>query len=127
MRVRTFFSGVVAAVLLCVPLTAQWLTNPTAGIPRHADGSPNLSAPAPKMADGKPDLSGLWRPAENLVGDIAAKLPPGSVPFQPWAEKLYKERRDNNSVDDPTASCIVGGVPRSDLVPYPFKIGRAHV
>ena len=62
------------------------------------------------------------RPAEVLVGDIAAKLPPGSVPFQPWAEKLYEERRDNNSVDDPTASCIVGGVPRSDLVPYPFKI-----
>ena len=122
MRVRTFFSGVVAAVLLCVPLTAQWLTNPTAGIPRHADGSPNLSAPAPKMADGKPDISGLWRPAEVLVGDITAKLPPGSVPFQPWAEKLYKERRNNNSVDDPTASCIVGGVPRSDLVPYPFKI-----
>jgi hypothetical protein len=49
-------------------------------------------------------------------------LPPGSVPFQPWAEKLYKERRANDGRDDPTASCIVGGVPRSDAVPYPFKI-----
>ena len=44
------------------------------------------------------------------------------VPFQPWAEALFKERRANNSRDDPTASCIVGGVPRSDFVGYPFKI-----
>jgi hypothetical protein len=44
------------------------------------------------------------------------------VPYQPWAEKLYKERRANDGRDDPTASCIVGGVPRSDAVPYPFKV-----
>ena len=44
------------------------------------------------------------------------------MPFQPWAEELYKKRRANNSKDDPTANCIVGGVPRSDLVRYPFKI-----
>ena len=44
------------------------------------------------------------------------------VPFQPWSADLYKQRRANNSKDDPTANCIVGGVPRSDLVPYPFKI-----
>jgi hypothetical protein len=113
----------VAAMLAIAPATgAQWLGHPTAGIPRTADGKPNLAAPAPKSADGKPDISGLWQPAEILVGNIAAKLPPNSVPFQPWAEKLYLERRANNSKDDPTANCIVGGVPRSDLVPYPFKI-----
>ncbi|MBM3818984.1 MAG: hypothetical protein FJW14_08210 [Acidimicrobiia bacterium] len=44
------------------------------------------------------------------------------MPYQPWAEALYKQRRANESRDDPTANCIVGGVPRSDLVPYPFKI-----
>ena len=44
------------------------------------------------------------------------------VPFQPWSAEVYKQRRANNSKDDPTANCIVGGVPRSDLVPYPFKI-----
>ena len=49
-------------------------------------------------------------------------LPQGSVPYQPWAEKLYKERRANDGRDDPTANCIVGGVPRSDPVPYPFKV-----
>ena len=32
------------------------------------------------------------------------------------AEELYKHRRSTHSKDDPTANCIVGGVPRSDLV-----------
>jgi hypothetical protein len=44
------------------------------------------------------------------------------VPFQPWAEALFKQRRANDSRDDPTARCVVGGVPRSDFVGYPFKI-----
>jgi hypothetical protein len=115
----------IALALVCLAIAApeaQWLKQPTAGVPRTPDGKPNLSAPAPRMPDGKPDLSGLWQPAAILIGDLAANLPKGSVPFQPWAEKLYQERRANQSRDDPTANCIVGGVPRSDAVPYPFKI-----
>jgi hypothetical protein len=46
----------------------------------------------------------------------------GDVPYQPWAKALYAERQANDSRDDPTAKCIVGGVPRSDFVGYPFKI-----
>ena len=56
-------SRVVTGFLLAVlgtPLAAQWLYYPTPGIPRTADGKPNLSAPAPKMPDGRPDLSGIW-------------------------------------------------------------------
>ena len=120
LALRIVFAATLISV--SVPATAQWLNYPTAGIPRTPDGKPNLSAPAPRTADGKPDLSGLWRPAAILIGDIATNLKPGSVPFQPWAEKLYTERRANDSRDDPTAACIVGGVPRSDLVPYPFKV-----
>jgi hypothetical protein len=101
---------------------AQWFNYPTAGIPRTADGKANLAAAAPRQADGKADLSGLWQPADILIGDLAKNLKPGSVPYQPWAEKLYKERRANDSRDDPTAACVVGGVPRSDAVPYPFKV-----
>jgi hypothetical protein len=115
--------AVVALVCLMVAApAAQWLKYPTPGIPRTPDGRADLSAPTPRTHDGKPDLSGLWAPAAILIGDIAANLKPGSVPFQPWAEKLYKERLANQGLDDPTANCIVGGVPRSDLVPYPFKI-----
>jgi hypothetical protein len=40
-----------ALCLLPVSLCAQWLAWPTPGIPRTADGQPNLTAPAPKMPD----------------------------------------------------------------------------
>ncbi len=112
----------VLTVFCCAALSAQWLKVPTSGVPRTADGKPNLSAPAPRMPDGKLDVSGLWEPADTLIGDIAKNLPPGSVPFQPWAEALYKQRRETLSKDDPTGWCVPGGVPRADAVPYPFKI-----
>ena len=114
---------IIAAVFMMTAApAAQWLNYPTAGIPRTHDGKPDLSAPVPRTPDGKPVLAGLWRPSPGMVGDIARNLKPGEVPFQPWAEELYKHRRSNHSKDDPTANCIVGGVPRSDLVGYPFKI-----
>jgi hypothetical protein len=117
------FPLVIATVLvMTASATAQWLNHPTAGIPRKADGKLDTAAPVPRSADGKPIIAGLWRPNPGMVGDIARNLKPGEVPFQPWAEALYKERRANNSRDDPTARCIVGGVPRSDFVGYPFKI-----
>jgi hypothetical protein len=123
MRALTIAARTAALVLLMsASASAQWLNHPTAGIPRTPDGKPNLAAPVPRTPDGKPELAGLWRPSPGLTGDIARNLKPGDVPFQPWAETLYKQRRANNSKDDPTANCIVGGVPRSDLVGYPFKI-----
>ena len=111
-----------ALMMMTVSVSAQWLNYPTPGLPRTPDGKPNLSAPAPKQADGKPDLSGLWLTEGVYIGDIAKDLKPGEVPFQPWAEALYKQRRDTLSKDDPTGWCIPGGVPRSDAVPYPFKV-----
>src|SRR4029453_8832140 len=47
-------------LVLSVTAHAQWLNFQTPGVPRTADGKPNLSAPAPRTADGKPDLSGVW-------------------------------------------------------------------
>ena len=119
---RILIAATTAALMMTGSVAAQWLTHPTAGIPRLPDGKPNLAAPVPKHGSGKPVLAGLWRPSPGMVGDIARNLKPGEVPYQPWAEALFKERRANSSKDDPTANCIVGGVPRSDLVGYPFKI-----
>jgi hypothetical protein len=112
---------VIAAASVAVP-AAQWLNHPTAGIPRKADGKPDLAAPVPRGADGKPVIAGLWRPAPGIVGNIMRGMNGGDVPYQPWAKALYAERQANDSRDDPTAKCIVGGVPRSDFVGYPFKI-----
>jgi hypothetical protein len=111
-------------MLACIPFvaSAQWLDVKTPGIPRLKDGSADLSAPAPKMHDGRTDISGVWKPSPPYIGNIASDLKPGDAPFQPWAEELFKHRRATESKEDPTGNCIPGGVPRSDAVPYPFKI-----
>jgi hypothetical protein len=114
---------VVACIAVCAAIApAQWLKFPTPGVPRLPDGKPDLSAPAPKTADGKPDLTGTWQPRPGYTGNIARDLKPGEVPFQPWAEKLYKHRQETLSKDDPQAYCVLSGVPRQNVVPYPFKI-----
>jgi len=95
--------------------TAQWLDFPTPGLPRTADGKPNLAAPTPRTADGKPDLSGLWmlNAGPGHIANIAADLKSGDV--QPWADELYKQRLGNLGKDDPwTAQCLPAG-PREIL------------
>lgn len=114
---------VVAVALLAIgsPVAAQWINHPTPGIPRLPDGTPDLSAPAPKTADGRSDIAGLWRPPSGSVRDITRNLD-GELPARSWAAALYAERQANNSQDDPTSRCVPGGVPRSNLVGYPYKI-----
>jgi hypothetical protein len=118
-----------SAIIVCLmcatlsgPLSAQWLNYPTPGIPRLPDGKPNLAAPAPKTADGKPDLSGTRMTRGGYTVNIAKDLKPGELSFQPWAEALYKHRLSNDAKEDPQGRCVLSGVPREDVVPYPFKI-----
>src|SRR5829696_2498997 len=95
------------AALIGVPSTgfAQWLNYPTAGVPRHGDGSPNLTAPVPKLPDGKPDFSGIWhtariipcRPEASRFIDCGTEIGgsplaldlgqdmPGGLPYRPAA------------------------------------------
>ena len=113
---------IAGAFVISLPASAQWLNYPTPGIPRLPDGKPNMSAPVPKTADGKPDLSGIWEPRGGYTGNIAKDLKPGEVPFQPWAETLYKHRTETMGKDDPQARCVLSGVPRENVVPYPFRI-----
>jgi hypothetical protein len=114
---------ILAAIMFgATALQAQWLNYPTPGIPRLPDGTPNLAAPAPKTPDGKPDFSGIWLTHAGYTGNIAKDLKPGEVSFRPWAEALYKHRVDTKSKDDPQAHCVLSGVPREHVVPYPFKI-----
>src|SRR5919201_1566401 len=79
------------------PLHAQWLNYKTQGIPRTADGKPNLAAPAPRSADGKPDLSGIYQATNGRqFQDIAAGLRAEDFPIQPWAAALAKRREEEN-------------------------------
>src|ERR1700732_2567146 len=86
--------------VVTIPLAAQWLNHPTPGIPRTADGKPNLSAAAPKAPDGKPDLSGLWRLGVEIgVGaNITTDLPPNDI--QPWIAALARRRLEDFGKDD---------------------------
>ena len=62
---RNSARSLLFVLLLVVPASAQWLKYPTPGIPRTADGKPDLNAPVPKGPDGKPDLTGLWMPSRR--------------------------------------------------------------
>ena len=102
---------VVFAIILfalTTPLAAQWVNHPTPGIPRIADGKPNLTAPTPRTADGKPDLSGLWqRISLKYERNIAADLKPAEI--QPWAEALVKQRAEDLQKDHMSIQCLPWG------------------
>ena len=107
---------------LSVPAWAQWEKIVTPSVPRLPDGKTNLTAPAPRSLDGKPDFSGIWVTTPGYTGNMAKDLKPGEVSFRPWAETLYKHRVETESREDPQARCVLSGVPREHVVPYPFKI-----
>jgi hypothetical protein len=111
----TRIAGAGLLLAVATSVTAQWLNLPTPGIPRTADGKPNLAAPAPRTADGKPDLSGLWilNAGPGHLANITAELKPTDI--QPWADELYKQRLGNLGNDDPwTVQCLPAG-PRAIL------------
>jgi hypothetical protein len=95
-------------IFAVIPLCGQWLHQPTPGIPRNADGKPNLAAPSPRATDGKPDLSGIWTMnAGQYTTNVAANLKPGEI--QPWADALYKQRREDLGKDSPVIACLPQG------------------
>ena len=119
---RNVALGLIVTALPVVALSAQWLHTPTPGVPRTADGKPDLGAPAPTAADGHPDLTGVWMPNTRALQDLAAGLTPGEVPYQPWAQQVVKERANGaRGKDDPAAYCIPG-MPKLIVLPYPYKI-----
>ena len=90
---------------MLAPLQAQWLHQPTPGIPRTPGGKPNLAAPAPRTPDGKPDLSGLWNKiSPKYARNIAADLKPGDI--QPWAQALVQRRTEDLGKDYMNVVCV---------------------
>src|SRR5262249_15885943 len=101
---RAFLTALVTFAL-SAPLAAQWLNQPTPGIPRTPDGKPNLTAPAPRMPDGRPDLSGLWtRLSPKYARNIAADLKPEEI--RPWAQALVEQRKEDLGRDYMNVKCV---------------------
>jgi hypothetical protein len=132
----------VIAVIAVPAGLGQWLHHPTAGVPRKADGSPNLTAQPPRLPDGKPDFSGIWHTARRIpctpelgrfiqcgveIGgsplalNLGQDLPGGALPYQPWAAEIVKQRRADNSLDDPHVRCLPDSPPRPWLMPHLTK------
>jgi hypothetical protein len=123
--VRLAIAALATASL--VPSTstaAQWEPFPWKNVPRTADGKVDLKAPPRRTPDGKVDLSGFWVPtvAVKHLQNLAADLPPGSVPLQPWAEAVYKERIETNGKDHPGARCWPSGIPEKNNIPDGVKV-----
>ena len=132
----------LSSLIAAAPLSAQWFHYPTPGVPRLANGKPDLNAPAPRTADGRPDLSGIWLdgnalpcPADLRDGDNcleATPLPheaadfayslPGGLPYQPWTAALVKQRVADRSKDDPHARCLPPNFPRAYAFPHLQKL-----
>jgi len=128
------------AFLLATPGMAQWLHMRTAGVPRHADGSPDLAAPAPKTPDGHADFSGMWVARDELPCDTKERgvqctelaLTPQVVniavglkdrlPYQPWAADLVKKRQAELGINDPHTHCMPPNYPRAWAFPENQKI-----
>ncbi len=117
-------TGLALAVTVTVTLGAQWDPHPWKNMPRKADGTIDMAAAPRRTTDGKVDLSGFWmplNPVKHLL-NLAADLPPNSVPLQPWAEAVYKERIDNNGKDHPGARCWPSGIPEKNNIPDGLKV-----
>src|SRR5437016_6326596 len=98
-----------ALLLLPVSLCAQWLDFATPGIPRTADGKPNLTAPAPRTPNGKPELSGIWQPEINPYRFDLIQDPKDEAIFRPAAAAILMERVKDFHRDDPVTNCLPTG------------------
>lgn len=98
----------IVLALASVSANAQWINYKTPGIPRLADGKPNLAAPAPHGADGKPDFSGLWRTDTAFSAESSKAI--DSVKAQPWAVELVKKRKETYARDFPGTQCLPTGI-----------------
>lgn len=132
-RCRAIIYGSVVAALV-MPVTQQIASAQTpAATTKPAPG------PIRRLADGKPDISGYYMADAGGANyglekhpegfglpagrGVIVDPPDGKLPYQAWAKAEQIERaKPHRGYDDPTAHCIVAGVPRSLYAPAPHMI-----
>ena len=129
---------ILSTPLASIPLAAQWVNYPTAGVPRKADGNPDLSAETPRLPNGKPDFSGTWTSDEvdprrpgvapnpkdattsRKMVNLGVEMQ-GGLPYQPWLAPLVKQRTANRAIDDPHIRCYPDNFLRAYGMPHLLK------
>lgn len=61
----------------------------------------------PRTADGKPDLSGLWRTDNSADAELGKAM--DALKPQPWAAALAKKRKEELFKDSPGVLCLPPG------------------
>jgi hypothetical protein len=134
-------SAVTAVAMAGIPLSGQ---APRSGIPRTADGRPDLNGIWQALNTANYDLQMhtaraalALRPGPVVPVPAAAvvalgavgSVPPGlgvvegdDIPYQPWAAEKKKENQENWLTRDPEIKCYLPGVPRATYLPHPFQI-----
>jgi hypothetical protein len=131
-----------------MPISGQGQAGRAGGPPPPA---PQTVKPTPRLATiGKaPNINGIYQaintanwnledhPAQGLnqfwqLGAIAAVpagmsvVDGGTIPYKPEALKVREANRKGWPKTDPEAKCYMGGIPRSNYMPYPFQIVQGN-
>ena len=141
MKPRTLaVAAAIACAVLEIQLFAQWPQRNSPKVPKGADGQVNFDAPPPRTADGRIDLSGVWEnlwfyngrigqppvsppgePPQTTFSDVGAGFK-GGLPLKPWAAELLKQRKEQNSKDNPDAHCLPMGLMQFHIHPQPRRM-----
>src|SRR6185503_15943691 len=101
----------------------------------------------PRLANGKPNLSGVWQATTtanwNVLTHAASAGPPeygallatppgygivdgDQIPYLPAAAEQQQRNYANRFKDDPELKCFLPGVPRANYMPYPLQIFHSN-
>jgi hypothetical protein len=136
LRNGTFNAAVLALVLFAIQITGAQAPTKSSPTPTY-DAKPTG---VPRLADGHPNLQGLWHndsgykaamahlKGGNLavaLGDFHGDGFPSSLPYLPNTEEIRKYRSLHDPYHDPEAHCHIPGVPRDIEQPtslFPVQI-----
>jgi hypothetical protein len=109
---------------------AGWICTAVAGTMMAVAPKPALAQAytPPRTADGQPDLQGIWEVKTSPDKDIEkakgliVEPKNGKIPYLPAAVAQRKQNEKNSATEDPVNKCYMPGVPRINLLNYPFQI-----
>lgn len=144
---RKRLTGAVVAVAMAAAAALTVMVKPTAGqAPQAAAAGQGGGAQAarPARIAGRPNFNGIWQAINtanwNLedhsasatqfwqlgaIGAIPAGqsvVEGGTIPYLPAGLKKREQLRADWPKSDPEAKCYMGGIPRSNYMPFPFQI-----